>query len=324
METQQTFYLNDGFSSPPYSELKEDDLKTVEKYVELTRHLEEIHELFLVFKFNLDSFISRYRVTSSGKVYRDDKLADTYDDYIAINSLVISIISAGKTMVESMYAYTKANYGEESQEFAKLHGFTANVYDQVFPYRLLMRLRDYAQHGHLPISHNRGWYGFEATSFVKKPHFDHNRKFLDEMSAAIQEVSEKYGDSFKMSLADMLAQYTPNFLSVCRFFWNEIEADLLKTEESFRSVVAAYPENIFAREECPPGFFSYNLVDQNLDVAFLGDSTGILIRSYKKEEEMVCEEYEMIWKDYCDNRIVLRVTDNGNIELQSFKEFTGS
>lgn len=324
METQQTFYLNDGFPSPPYSELKEEDLRTTTKYAELIRHLEEIHELFLVFKFNLDSFISRYRVTSSGKVYRDDKLADTYDDYIAINSLVISIISAGKTMVESMYAYTKANYEEESQVFAKLQEFTANVYDQVFPYRLLLRLRNYAQHGHLPISQNGGWYGFEATSFVKKPHFDHNGKLLGEMSAAIQKVSEKYGDSFIISLADLLAQYTPNILSICRFFWNEIEEGLLKTEKSFRSIVEKYPENIFAREECPPGLFSYNLVNHNLDVAFLGDSTGILIRSYKKEEEMVCEEYEAAWKAYCDDRTVLRITEDGKIEFQSFKEFMES
>lgn len=323
MKTEQTFFLDGNVPEPPFSELAAEELETVKRYVELVRHLDELHQLFLIFKFNLDSLLSRYRVTSSGEVFRNDVLADTGDDYIAINALVISIISAGKTMVESMRAYVKDNYGEESEIYQKYEGFCSNVYDHVFAYRFLMRLRDYAQHGHLPVNKNGSWYGFDARAFVEKPHFKHNEKFRKELEAAIKEVAEKYGDSFKMSLADMLAQYTPKLLSICRMFWNEIEEDLLKTEENFRNVVAARPENVFAQKECPPGFFSYDLVDGNLDIAFLGDAPKFLIQTYKKEEEKLCEEYEAAWKDFSKERIVFKIVDENHIELQALEELMG-
>lgn len=323
VETEQTFYLDGSFPLPPFSELTAEELETVKRYVELARHLEEIHQLFLIFKFDLDSFLSSYRVTSAGEVFRNNVLADMDDDYIAINALVISIISAGKTMVESMCAYTKANYGEKSETHKNLEAFIQNIYDHVFAYRLLVRLRDYAQHGHLPVNKHGDWYGFDARTFVGKPHFKHNEKIRKELEAAIKEVAEKYGDSFKVSLADMLAHYTPKLLSICRMFWNKIEDDLLKTEESFRNVVAARPENVFAQKECPPGFFSYNLTDGNLDVAFLGDAPKFLIQTYKKEEEKLCEEYEAAWKDFSKGRIVLKIVDENHIELQELEELMG-
>lgn len=321
METEQTFYLSEDFPAPPYSELTAKELETVKRYVELVRHLEEIHQLFLIFKFNLDAFFSDYRITSSGKVFCNDVLANTDDDYIAINALVISIISAGKTMVESMRAYTKANYGEGSEIHKKLEAFIQNIYDHVFAYRLLVRLRDYAQHGHLPVNKDGDWYGFDARTLVGKPHFKHNEKIRKELEAAVKEVAEKYGDSFKMSLADMLAQYTPKLLSICQMFWNEVEEDLLKTGENFRNVVAAHPENVFGQKECPPGLFSYNLVDGNLDIAFLGDAPKLLIQTCKREEEKFCEKYEAAWKDYGKDRTIFGMTEDGNLETQSFEKF---
>ena len=161
METEQTFRFSEDFPEPPFSELMEGELEAVKQYVELTRHLQELHQLFQIFKFDLDSFLSRYRVTISGEVFRDNVLADSDDDYIAINAGIISIISAGKTLVESMRTYVRENYGEESKVYSTFETFCSNVYDNAFAYRLLMRLRDYAQHGHLPVNERKGWYGFD-------------------------------------------------------------------------------------------------------------------------------------------------------------------
>lgn len=324
METERTVRLDEDSPSPPFSELTAEELETVKRYVELTRHLQELHQLFLIFKFDLDAFLSRYRITSSGEVFCGDILADSNDDYIAVNAGVISIISAGKTLVESMRTYVRENCGKESKIYLSFEAFCSSVYDHTFAYRFLMRLRDYAQHGHLPVNKDKGWYGFDLKTIVEKPRFKQNGKIQKELETLICEVQEKYGDLIRMPLADMLAQYTPKLLSIYRIFWSTIEKEFLKNEADFWEIVRTHPENVFAQEDCHPGFFSYNLVNGNLDVVSLEKAFDHLIQPCKKEGEKVCNEYETAWKDYIRGRTAFRLIDEDYLEVLPLEELLGN
>lgn len=112
--------------------------------------------------------------------------------------------------------------------------------------------------------------------------------------------------------------------SVYRIFWSAIEKEFLKNEADFHEIVKSHPENVFAQEDCQPGFFSYNLVDGNLDVVSLEEVFDRLIQPCKKEGEKVYNEYETAWKDYIRGRIAFRLIDENYLEVLPLEELLGN
>ena len=53
MDTERMFLTDEGFSLT-YEELLENDLEVARHFIEVTRHLQEIHYLFLIFINNID------------------------------------------------------------------------------------------------------------------------------------------------------------------------------------------------------------------------------------------------------------------------------
>ena len=60
MNTEKTFFLDGELDRQPFHELSKDELDIVEHFVEINRHLQEIHSLFLVLNFNIDQLKKRY------------------------------------------------------------------------------------------------------------------------------------------------------------------------------------------------------------------------------------------------------------------------
>lgn len=108
MDTER-MYLADNSFALTAEELTPEDLESAKHFVETTRHLQEIHSLFSVFKFNIDVLQEEYVLMNSGKVFCDEKPANNAQDYIAINAYITNIISAGKTLADSMECYVKSN-----------------------------------------------------------------------------------------------------------------------------------------------------------------------------------------------------------------------
>lgn len=147
MDTEKMFLTDDGFNLV-YEELAEEDLKTARHFIETTRHMQEIHQLFQILKKDIDNLQNEYVLKNNGNVFREQNPANSEADYISVNSHIINIISAGRTLVESMECYIENNsdVGDVKQKYLD---FYHNTYDSSFAYRLLIRLRDYSQHGHL-------------------------------------------------------------------------------------------------------------------------------------------------------------------------------
>ena len=118
------------------------------------------------------------------------------------------------------------------------------TYDSSFPYRFLMRMRDYSQHGHLPVNRNEAWYGFDVYQVLNKPHFKHNGLIKQQLENAVKEVLEVYGDIPRLSLAMTLAEFTANLLAIYHQFWVSVEPKLLDSEKKFKKLIANHPENV--------------------------------------------------------------------------------
>lgn len=108
MDNEKMFLTDDGFNFV-CEKLAEEDLKTASHFIEITRHLQEIHQLFLIFKNDIDNLQKEYVLMNNGNVFREHNPANSEADYISINSYIINIVSAGRTLVESMECYIKNN-----------------------------------------------------------------------------------------------------------------------------------------------------------------------------------------------------------------------
>ena len=108
MDTEE-FFLTDGDFSIVCDELSQEDLKTAKHYIETTRHLQEIHQLFLIFNKNISALQSEFILKNGGNAFRGRKAANSEADCISINAYIINIISAGRTLVESMECYINTN-----------------------------------------------------------------------------------------------------------------------------------------------------------------------------------------------------------------------
>lgn len=54
MDTEKTFMLHNQGPGLLFSKLNSDELTRARKYVEMIRHLQEIHQLYLMFQYTLD------------------------------------------------------------------------------------------------------------------------------------------------------------------------------------------------------------------------------------------------------------------------------
>ena len=67
MDTEKTFLIYED-SDIASRELSEGDLETARHYIEVTRHLQEIHHLFLIFKNNIDNLQKDY-ILKNGEMF---------------------------------------------------------------------------------------------------------------------------------------------------------------------------------------------------------------------------------------------------------------
>ena len=180
------YFLDGEFDEVAFVSLSESELTVSRHHVEITRHLQEIHHLFLMLKYDIESLQKEYTLDVSGKVFRGGKPAKREEDFIAVNAHVINIISAGRTLTEAMECYINTNERIEPEAKNRYKSFCSNTYDKSFSYRLLIRLRDFSQHGHLPVCKTHNNYCFDLKQILEKPHFNHNEKLRRQMADILE------------------------------------------------------------------------------------------------------------------------------------------
>lgn len=295
MHTERTIMLGEENLSITISELEEKERQSFWQFVELTRHLQEIRQLYLLFKYDLDRLLGTYELMSNGQVSKSNCPATTDEDYIAINALVTNFISAGKTLTEAMKNCIKGNFAEEDPMYIEFMQSHHDIYDHRFPYRLLVRLRDHSQHGHLPVSQEGAWYGFDLYQILNKPHYRHNPKMRHEIEGAVELVMDKHRQIPKLSLAMTLAEYIANLLGLYSAFWGCFALLLNSLYKECQQIEMQYPQNRFEFEGVE--MFCYDVEEGMAHTITSQDDPKEMLVRFKGEAESVYKEYEKAWDD---------------------------
>ena len=319
MDTEKTFFLGKDSIEIECAELENDDLATMELCVDCIRHLQEIHNLFLVFKFQTEQIWKNYTLMSDGKVFRDQFPADQEEDYIAINAYTTNIISAGKTMIESMKNFTdlKCLTDENRSSYSAM---VSKIYDTVFSYKLLIRLRDYAQHGHLPVNSSENIYYFDLINILGKPHFNHNKAVKEQMIQAIVTCADLFKDTPRLSLTKSLAEFVAATFRIYRNFWMFAEYAVLNAKEKIKDIVATYPENVIQMPDDMSKWFIYKVADGNADTIALADDPEKMFVQFKEEAEKISDQYIQAWHELIKDAQLIRFLDKDHIKIVPYDQ----
>lgn len=92
---------------------KDDEIKLIDEYIEFTRHIQEIDQLFHIFKTNLNHLLIHYELWNDDTAIKRCNFDIEESDEIIINALVINYISSARTFVESIEIFLKDRLGKE-------------------------------------------------------------------------------------------------------------------------------------------------------------------------------------------------------------------
>ena len=308
MDTEKTYCIGKAPMEMVYNELESCDLASMELCVDHIRHLQEIHHLFLILMFQIEQIQRNYTFMSNGNVFCSQFPADKEDDYIAINAHIINITSAGKTMIESMNNFANLNYLSDENKHSYL-AMVSEIYDTVFSYKLLIRLRDYSQHGHLPVSSEGNMYYFDFVNILGKPHFNLNKAVKNQMADAISTCKNLLDDTPRLSLTRTLAEFVATILRIYQNFWMFAECTVLETTEKIKDIVDKYPENIIHMPTTPSEWFVYKVTDGNADIINPSDDPNKMFVLFKDEAEKFCNQYTQAWHELMKGTKIIPIAD---------------
>lgn len=296
MDSEQFWFLEDGdMDGVDFQPLPADELGDVERHVELVRHLQELHQLYEIVLFNLDVMRHNYDWRSSGEVRYKGKPAVEHTHFIAVNALIVNLIGSARTLTESMDCYIKENYPAGDPAAQAYFDFSRHIYDKCFAYRFLIRLRDFSQHGHPPVSLRGTNYAFDLRQIVETPHFNHNPRIKEQLETAVKEIMEGMHGYPTVGVTMTVAEFTVGLLKIYDHFLTCVEPELKRSNRRFCSILEAHPENVWPGEGERPDFFIYDIRDSNAQTVIVGDDTMEMLGNYRREEQETLAVYQKDW-----------------------------
>lgn len=212
--------------------------------IEVNRHLQEIEHLFQIYKTNLNLLLNHYVLYKNDDIVRKADAGSS--DYININAFIINLISAGRTLVESietLFGYLNLQLKSPKNNFKK--ECTSYYYDKYFSYRLFYFLRNYSQHGHLPISSPGGKrYYFDLQRILETPHFNVRSKFSQEFARIKKDIYEQFHDYPRIAVTTHLIEYNLIIHKIYKKFLDELKRFYFMLIDKKDEIVENHPEFI--------------------------------------------------------------------------------
>ncbi len=300
MNTEPTIFFKDtdiDDTKIKLVNLKEDEKNCIKTYVEITRHIQEIHQLLHIYKFNLDNMLFFYTLNSNDILQRNPNIKLKKSDSIVINALTINIISSGKTLVDSIDTFLKENTNQ--YEMLK-NNIISSVYDSCPYYRILYQLRNFSQHGHLPVQveENNKCY-LDLEDILKKPNINLNAKMKKEMIKFKEEIYEKFQDHPRIVFSLAIAEYNLCVIKIYKNFLENIEQLVLNFFNRTKQIIKKHPKIIHKSQDALNGYVLYDIDnDDNIQCFYSKEDFVKTFLTIKKEGLKIYKNDEKEFKEF--------------------------
>lgn len=279
--------------------LSTEKLDKVKEFVEFTRHFQEVYYLFKIFKTNLNNILMYYVLYKDDSIIRKSQIIKEESDYIQINALVINYISSAKTFVESIEKFITSRYSKNEKDLF-CQDITSKIYDTIFSYRLLIRLRDFAQHGHLVVYfdfNNKCCFSLE--DILATPQFTFNSKIRQEFKSIKEEINEKYKRNAEISFVKTIAEFELCIYKIYLKFLEYTKEKLKMLKQEFDIIVQEESDMIYKSDDSLNGYIIYGIennsfqfINPNEDaIQFASNIYKEITIGYRKENKIFKETF---------------------------------
>lgn len=226
-----------------------DDMNVINQYINITQSLNRIYQWYHIFNYNFDRIMDLY---PNGNIY-------------AINSHVISLVSAGRNIVESITMCANNTFDlNKKDEFKRK--YISKEYDSHFPYRFMETMRNFTQHCEIPVSNHDKIPCFDLTQIYEVSNFKFNAKFKAEVKKIMEEISSLKGDTFKVAFIPTVLSYCCSVYRIFIAFNDKVELSLAKKYNIIQQEIKEKPW-IISHNNNPQwqGFIFYIIEDDRKD-----------------------------------------------------------
>ena len=246
--------------------LKLEEEKSLKKYISITKQIQELDQLFHIFRYNLKMLLNHYKIYHDGTIEYHYFYDSDESDYIIINTLVINYIGSGRTLTEAIEKVIEDIFGKNTNLFKKLkEDYISKEYDTNLSYRFLHCMRNFSQHGYLPVSiNNNGMCVFDIDAILSAYHFTFNKKIKDEMLDIKQKIYEKYEGYPKINFTKTIADFNMGVIKVYKDFLNIIDTELASSVKEVKKLIKKKPKLIHKSSTHLNNFILYRLSDGSL------------------------------------------------------------
>lgn len=291
----ERFYINTGECGDfvkVFKPLLVEDEPLMRKYLNVAQDVRELDQLYHMMCYNLENIFTVYELFLDDRVVRHDGKAV---DGIGINAMISNAISSAKTLMEALAVFDQT-YISEEQQFKKQ--YISAAYDEYFSYRMVDFLRNYLQHGHVPISYDGERIFINMAEILETRHLKMNSKLEKQFQKIKEELFANGSMETRIHCVLMFHEYFLLIHTIYLEFWNYASWSLENLYSKVLERLELHPEYIELVDGYP--FVAVYVDEQNLKHGFLANADfkkGIeTIKAFARE---TIEDYQISNGNLC-------------------------
>ena len=186
MNTRTFVQLDSQEKEYYYEKLPVEHETVFRSFIEEERHFQEITQLYQMMLFDLEQIFLNFNLSFNDVVM---PVQGQEMSIVNLNALFRNAISSARSLIDSIDVYDQVYVSEEN---LFKNNYISRAYDEYFSYKLVDYLRNYYQHGHVPVSFDGSRIYFQMSEILDVSHMKVNKK-LEKQLKDIQEELVDYG-----------------------------------------------------------------------------------------------------------------------------------
>ena len=257
MNTRTFVQLDSQEKEYYYEKLPVEHETVFRSFIEEERHFQEITQLYQMMLFDLEQIFLNFNLSFNDVVM---PVQGQEMSIVNLNALFRNAISSARSLIDSIDVYDQVYVSEEN---LFKNNYISRAYDEYFSYKLVDYLRNYYQHGHVPVSFDGSRIYFQMSEILDVSHMKVNKK-LEKQLKDIQEELVDYGAmDTRLAVVPTLYEYFLLIHALAYEFFNFINFYRQERFDQVKNLLLSHPEYITDMKETdfvPVYLDEYNLV----------------------------------------------------------------
>lgn len=178
-----------------------------------------------------------------------------------------------------MRATAKRWLGDDNNNY---NLYVSKKYDESFNYRFLINLRDYMQHGYLPVSFCDGRYSFDPDQILDVPHFNVKNKLKNDLENFIKELEVPDQTNPHIALTFAISSFVVTVTDIYRKFLYYFQRPVSSSYNEIKELIKEKPSIVCNYHKDFEGHIIYDIEEDGFHAFNSKDNPNNMINDYAK------------------------------------------